>query len=179
MLEQLNEFFDCIPEEERNLFQRIAEIALDNGYRIRRDKVKHIAYSFVSPRCKNGMMRFAYDKGKLFLKMKFFGVADYSEKFLSSLRATIEEHHFKYTGCYGCGKCNDQKEGYTILYENGMSYFRCGSEYIDIMNVEASDIAEIERIIVEQTHYYERMLPQSPQGEFLGLQKRRSAQFGN
>ena len=38
---------------------------------------------------------------------------------------------------------------------------------------------DFERIIVEQTHYYERMLPQSPQGEFLGLQKRRSAQFGN
>ena len=154
----ISEFYNSIPVNISEVFKNIADYAIKLGYRVKKDKVKHIAYSFVSSKYNNGIMRFVNDKNEIKLKMKYFGIKTRNEVLEQALKETIEEYNFKYTGCYQCGKCKDKKEGYIIEYKGGKKYFRCGSEYIDINNFEKMSIEEIKITIEEQTKYYEEKL---------------------
>lgn len=151
---ELQDFYKNLPRDKRNKFEKLAEYAIALGYRVKRDKVKHIAFTFISNRYKNGVMRFINDKEQVLLKLKFFGVDNYNANFEECLKTTIEEFNFKYTGCYGCGKCKGKKEGYIIKYPDNTRYFRCGSEYIDITNIDSIEFEEIKNIIKRQTDYY-------------------------
>lgn len=157
MTPDLSEFYNTLPNHIKQKFETLAYLAINLGYKIKRDKVKHVAFSFVSSKYKNGIMRFVYDKNQYQLKLKYFGIITKSKELEICLKETIEEFNFKYTGCYKCGKCKDKKEGYIIKYDNGNSFFRCGSEYIDINNFENTNIDEIQNAIIEQTKYYEEI----------------------
>lgn len=155
MLVEIKDFYDGMDESLKEMFEKLQSTCTQLGYKIKKDKVKHIAYSFVSSKYKNGIMRFVKDNNCIYLKVKFFGVEDYGDEFEKSLKHTIEEFNFKYTGCYGCGKCKGAREGYIIKYDNGKKYFRCGSEYIDIYDLSSIPTGVIQNIITKQTDYFE------------------------
>jgi hypothetical protein len=50
--------------------------------------------------------------------------------------------HYKYVGCYGCGRCKNEKLGYNIKYEDGRKYFRCGFELIPIETISKDIVDE-------------------------------------
>ena len=55
----------------------------------------------------------------------------------------MEENKFKNIGCSECGKCKKEKIGYTVKYEDGKKYFRCGGfQLIDIYTVSKNLVYE-------------------------------------
>lgn len=44
------------------------------------------------------------------LRLQFFAATEYTEIFERGIKNVIEDFDGKYTGCYGCGKC-DGTEG--------------------------------------------------------------------
>jgi hypothetical protein len=68
----------------------------------------------------------------------------------------IEEFGGKYTGCYGCGRC-DGTEGYTFVYPDGRQVFRCGSELISVFDFGEKDIPEIKNLMKVQDDFYSQI----------------------
>lgn len=87
------------------------------------------------------------------MRLKFFAAGTYSRFFEDALKATIEEYDFRYTGCYGCEKC-DGTRGYTIRYPEGRKYFRCGLELIDLPGLSAAELPELLALFRRQHEFF-------------------------
>ena len=118
----MDDFFAALNETQVPLFSTIAEYAFGLGYRARRDKTKDLNYSFLHRGVKPLILRFSILKGQPVVRLKFFAATQYSRFFEDALKATIEEYDFRYTGCYGCEKC-DGSQGYTIRYPGWAGIF--------------------------------------------------------
>jgi hypothetical protein len=153
MNETINEFLSFVDDDKRKFYEEIIQESIKLGFIPKKDKVKHLGISFFSKECKATVLRLIYDK-KIELRLKFFASTIYSSVFEDSLRKTIERFNFRYTGCYGCGKCIDQKEGYIINYPNKVQYFRCGNELIEIIDMNNEISKEIVTMIKDQHKYY-------------------------
>lgn len=138
----MDDFFAALNETQVPLFSTIAEYAFGLGYRARRDKTKDLNYSFLHRGVKPLILRFSILKGQPVVRLKFFAATQYSRFFEDALKATIEEYDFRYTGCYGCEKC-DGSQGYTIRYPDGREYFRCGLELIELPGLGATELPEL------------------------------------
>lgn len=142
--------------ESQQTYRAIVRRALDLGYRVRKDKTKTPSYSLYSPEFRQTVLRVTDDGKRVSLRLKFFGVEVYPRRLEEALKRTIEEYDFRYTGCYGCGRCTAEPLGYTISYEDGRRYFRCGFELIAIHDLDEELGKEIEVIVEEQTRYWKR-----------------------
>ncbi|BCG60771.1 hypothetical protein [Paenibacillus sp. URB8-2] len=150
----LEEFYQCLSAEDQNMYSEIANFATQLGYKPKKAKTQAINYVFNSNKTKKHIMKFSIEKSKAILKMKFYASTDYSYIFHESVRAVIEEYNYKYTGCYNCGKCKDNLEGYEYTYSDGRKYFRCGGELISIQRITLNDIPEIVNLLNTQHQYY-------------------------
>lgn len=159
--QMLLEFISALPENYQMMFQEIAEFAIQLGYTPKKTKSKDFALDFSKSKVKRTIMKMEiHDNGIKTngpgLRLKFYASKDYSGIFRNGVQKVIEEFDGKYTGCYGCGKCKGEPEGYTYTYSNGTQVFRCGHELIAIKNVSSQNIEEIETLLTAQDEYFLR-----------------------
>ena len=146
----LNEFYSKIQSKELNYYKKLAETAINLGYKPKKDKQKNLSITFSKNKVKRTILKFygGDDNGKgksakgTCFKLKFYANKEYSEVFNKSIKKEIEIFNFKYVGCYGCGRCKDKKLGYNIKYDDGRIYFRCGFELIPIETISDDIVNE-------------------------------------
>ena len=157
MNDLVEEYLTFIDDDKKHIYRDIAQAAIDLGFIPKKDKVKHFGISFMSKKYGVTLLRMINDK-RPELRLKFFATEDYSKAFDDSIKYIIEKFQFKYVGCYGCGKCKTKKEGYIVNYPNNKTDFRCGSELIEIMELNGSIKDEIIDLMKNQKKYYDDKL---------------------
>lgn len=160
----LEEIFTQIDQSYSLMFNELAEYAIGLGYNPVRNKTNEVTIDFRRSKIKKSIMKMeaneqkhdGYDYGERNipgLRLRFFAIKEYSDIFLHGIQHVIEEFGGKYTGCYGCGRC-DGSEGYTFVYSDGKQIYRCGSELISIFDFTDNDIPEIKKMLKMQADYY-------------------------
>lgn len=150
------------------IFLELAEYAISLGYNPVRNKTSDITIDFRKNKIKKTIMKmeakeqkhdgFNYGERDIpGLRLRFFAVADYSDIFKRGIQRVIEDFNGRYTGCYGCGRC-DGMDGYTFVYPDGRQVYRCASELISIFDFEEKDILEIKQLLKSQADYYKERL---------------------
>ena len=155
----LKDFISELPENHQEMFQDIAEYSISLGYMPKKTKSKDFAIDFLKSKVKRTIMKMeihdnAIKKNGPGLRLKFYANKDYSDIFKQGVQRVIEEFDGKYTGCYGCGRCKGELEGYTYIYADGKRVFRCGNELIAIHNFSRKNIPEIKALIKGQDEYF-------------------------
>lgn len=155
----LKDFISELPESYQEMFQDIAEYAISLGYTPKKTKSKDFVLDFSKSKVKRTIMKMeirdnAIKKNGPGLRLKFYANKDYSDIFKQGVQRVIEEFDGKYTGCYGCGRCKGNLEGYTYTYAEGKKVFRCGNELIAIHNFSPKDIPEIKTLIKGQDDFF-------------------------
>ncbi|RPI88462.1 MAG: hypothetical protein EHM41_01195 [Chloroflexi bacterium] len=153
MMEHMDDYFALLSADEKAIFTTIASYAFTLDYKAKRDKSKTLSYTFTHSNVKRLILRFSSSKGKPIIKLKFFASPYYSSFFQEAIRAVIEEYDYKYTGCYGCGKCNST-EGYRYKYPDGREYYRCGTELIELTDISNLPVPELLDLLKKQHDYY-------------------------
>ncbi len=154
----MDDYYAILTEEERDVFSSIADFAFNLGYKAKKDKTNAIGYSFKHSKLSKQILRFTSSRGKPVLRIKYFASPAYSEFFHEAIRATIEEFDYKYTGCYGCERC-DGTNGYRYTYPDGREYYRCGSELIEITDVRNLPLEELLELLQKQHEFFLSRLP--------------------
>lgn len=149
----MEDYLAALAIDERTICSAIANYAFTLGYKAKKDKTSALGYTFMHSQVKKPTLRFTSQRGKPIIRLKFFASRAYSEFFHEVIRSTIEEYDFKYTGCYGCGKC-DGTQGYSYRYSDGREYYRCGAELIEIFDIQNVPLEEIFDLFKRQHEYY-------------------------
>jgi hypothetical protein len=162
----INELLVRIPPEYHPLFIDLAEFAISLGYLPKRNKTKDITIDFSNYKTKKAILKleekeqkhdgFRYgERGVPGVRMKFFATDKYSELFSNGIKNVIEEYGGKYTGCYGCGECGTDYQGYYYHYPDGRTIFRCGRELISIFDFSTENLDEMKKLLAKQAEYFE------------------------
>ncbi len=149
----MEDYLALLAENEKPVILALADEAIKLGYRVKRDKTKDLSYGLVHPKISKRILRFTLNKGKPMVRLKYFAAPTYSDYFHEAIRRTIEEHDYRYTGCYGCGSC-DGTQGYTYRYADGREYYRCGTELIELPDVGSIPLDEILALFRIQHAFY-------------------------
>jgi hypothetical protein len=149
----MEDYLSTVTADERRILSAIAECAFALGYKIKQDKTHALGYTFTHSKVKKPILRFTSKHGKPILRFKFFVSPTYSLFFQEAIRITIEEYDFRYTGCYGCGRC-DGTHGYRYRYSDGREYYRCGAELIEIDDIKNVPLGELLDLFKKQHKYY-------------------------
>lgn len=155
----LNDFLSKIPDKDKVLFQSIAEYAVVLGYQPKKTKTRIFQLDFTSNKLNKTILKLEapdekYENNLPGIRLKFYANESYSNIFHEGIKRVIEAFDGRYTGCYGCGKCKDGLEGYTYLYPDGKSVFRCGGELISITSWNESHLPEIRHLINTQNDFW-------------------------
>ncbi|WDV47563.1 hypothetical protein PV797_07730 [Clostridiaceae bacterium M8S5] len=155
----LEEFIGKLPESHSNLFMEIAQYAISKGYTPKRTKSKNFTLDYSKSKVKKTILRMVLnddtiDENIPGIRLKFYASRTYSDIFKKGVQTVIEEFDGKYTGCYGCGRCKGELEGYTYVYEDGKKVFRCGSELIPIRHISKDNVEEIKALINNQDKFF-------------------------
>lgn len=157
-MKEMKDYFEILTDKQKKIFEEIFFHLVNLGYKPKKEKKKSVSYNFVHKTIKNGIFKFSSERGVPFLKMKFFASKEYSAYFSETLQKTIEEFDFKYTGCYGCGRCKGSPQGYTVKYDDGRTFFRCGYEFIELKDPDPRVLNEIISLLTIQHEYYINLL---------------------
>ena len=158
------EFLHGISAEYRDLFRALAAHAISLGYRPVKCRTAALNIDFRSSQTRKTLMKFSseeekhdsfgYGERKLpGLRMRFFASAEYSEIFRRAVQRVIENFDGKYTGCYGCGRCKGEPQGYHYTYPDGRQVFRCGSELLSVFDFTEADLPEMLALLDAQAEY--------------------------
>jgi len=152
----LKEYLDIVPPENRNLHEKLANMAIIAGYTPTRDKTKIISISFRNNKTKFTIMKFSKDTKDGF-KFKFAANKDYSKIFDESIKKYdqylrglySEKCNLKNVTCLGCKKCsNEKKLFYTIKYDDGRKYTVCGTvAFVYINQISKAIVDEAGKMI--------------------------------
>lgn len=160
----LNELLLNMDVKYNGMFLELAEYAINLGYNPVRNKTCDVTIDFRKNKVKKTILKMeakeqkhnGYKYGERNipgLRLRFFAAEEYSDIFKNGIQNVIEEYEGKYTGCYGCGRC-DGTDGYNYIYPDGRQVYRCGGELISIFNFTVKDIPEIKKLLKIQDHYY-------------------------
>jgi hypothetical protein len=149
----MDDYLDLLSDDERTILSAISAYAFRLGYKVKKDKTSALSYTFAHSKVKKPILRFTSHRGKPILRLKFFASTSYSGFFHEAIQHTIEEYNFRYTGCYGCGRC-DGTRGYAYRYPDGREYYRCGSELIEIEDIRKIPLDEMLELFKTQHEYY-------------------------
>ena len=161
---------DCISkmnDDDKLVYRPIAEYAVDLGYTPKPIKTAggnadELAFSKskvsrtilrIRPRSDKTYAKYETQAGKAQMRLIFFATPVYSEIFRRGIKSTIEAFDFKYTGCYGCGRCKGD-EGYIYIYPDGKTFFRCGCELIALPPIGVEHIEEIKTMMKTQDDFW-------------------------
>jgi hypothetical protein len=159
----LQDFIAELPQDYQALFQGLADYAISLGYTPKKTKSKDLALDFSKSKVKRTIMKLEVHDNAIKtnapgLRLKFFANTEYSDIFQRGIQRVIEEFNGRYTGCYGCGKCKGQLEGYTYIYPDGKKVFRCGGELISIHGFGVYNVLEIKNLIKVQDEFFMKKL---------------------
>ena len=160
----IEEFLTRIPVEYTDLFRALADHAISLGYRPIRCKTAVLSIDFRSSRAKRTIMKFTLEEEKHDgfacgerkvpgLRMRFFASTEYSEIFHKAVQYVIERFDGKYTGCYGCGRCQGKPQGYYYTYPDGRTVFRCGGELLSVFDFTEDNLDEMKTLLTRQAEY--------------------------
>lgn len=158
------EFLSQIPAEYANLFRALADHAVSLGYRPVRCKTAVLNIDFRSSKAKRTIMKFTLEeeghdgfgygeRNIPGLRMRFFASKEYSEIFHRAVQYVIERFDGKYTGCYGCGRCQGEPQGYHYTYPDGRTVFRCGGELLSVFDFTEDNLDEMKALLTGQAEY--------------------------
>lgn len=155
----LNEFLAQLPKTEYKLYIELAEYALSLGYVPKKTKTRLFALDFTKNKVKKTIMKlelhqYSKDTNGPGFRLKFYASQEYSDIFKEGIRKVIEEFGGRYTGCYGCGRCKGELEGYTYVYDDGKKVFRCGGELIPIQGLGMEHLPEIKALLKKQDDFF-------------------------
>jgi hypothetical protein len=161
----LNDLLLSMNDKYKSMFLELAEYATNLGYNPVRNKTQDVTIDFRKNKIKKTIMKMevheqkhnGYKYGERNvpgLRLRFFASKEYSDIFKNGIKHVIEEYDGKYTGCYGCGRC-DRTEGYIYIYPDGRQVYRCGSELISIFDFTEQDIPEIKKLMKSQSDFYD------------------------
>lgn len=158
----LNDFISELTESYREMFRDIAEYSISLGYTPKKTKSKDFVLDFFKSKINRTILKMEIHNNAIKmngpgLRLKFYANKDYSDIFKQGIQRVIEDFNGKYTGCYGCGRCKSELEGYTYTYPDGKKVFRCGSELITIHNFNSKNISEIKALIKGQDEFFMRV----------------------
>lgn len=162
----MEELFTCMDNSYKDIFAHLAEYAVALGYNPVRNKTQDITIDFKNNKTKKCILKMEQHEQKHDeyqykernvpgIRLRFFAVKEYSDIFKLGIKRVIENFDGRYTGCYGCGRC-DGTQGYTYLYDDGREVFRCGSELISIFDFSKENIPEIEALMKAQAAFYSK-----------------------
>jgi hypothetical protein len=143
---------DTVPEQEKAMYREIAEFALRLGYKPQKVNKEGFTLDFINNTTRKKILKLAKDD----IRLKFYANDNYSQKFQDGIKKVIEDFGGKYTGCYGCGRCDNGIQGYDYQYPNGKVVFRCGSELIGVKGITVEDIPEIKQLMKTQDAYIKK-----------------------
>ncbi|MCL2512440.1 MAG: hypothetical protein FWF08_00945 [Oscillospiraceae bacterium] len=167
---------DCIAkmnDEDKKIYREIAEYAVELGYAPKPVKTAQgisDELAFTKNKVKRTLLRMHPNvrdipfkvrpgqKGQAGLRLAFFATPRYSVPFKEGVKRVIEDFDGKYTGCYGCGRCKGDLEGYTYIYPDGKAVFRCGRELIALPPISADYINEIKAMIKTQDDFWMKQI---------------------
>jgi hypothetical protein len=149
----MDDYFEFLNPEERAIFLTIARHVAGMGYKSKKDQTSALGYTFTHRKVKRRLLRFSSAQGKPVLRIKFYAAPYYSNYFHEAIRLTIEEYDYRYTGCYGCEKC-DGTQGYRYRYPDGREYFRCGTELIELTDFRDLPLSELLEMLTLQHEYF-------------------------
>lgn len=160
-MKMINECIAQFPNESQSIYKEIAEYTLSLGYkpawikvRQKGKSVNSASLSF-SKHASGKSMTILKINPKPSLSLKFYASKVYSEIFKLGIQRVIEEFNGRYTGCYGCGKCTGELEGYTYVYSDGRKIFRCGGELIRLTKpILPEHINEMKVLLKTQDEYF-------------------------
>ncbi len=155
----LKDFISELPELYREMFKDIADYTISLGYTPKKTKSKDFALDFSKSKVKRTILKMEiHDNAKKEsapgLRLKFYASKNYSDIFKLGVQKVVEEFNGKYTGCYGCGRCKGELEGYIFTYIDGSSVFRCGNELIAIHNFSSNNVPEIKSLLKVQDEFF-------------------------
>ena len=155
----LQDFITELSTDYQDIFQDLANYAISLGYTPKKTNSKDFVLDFSKNKVKRTIMKLEIHDNAIKtnapgLRLKFFANKEYSDIFQRGIQRVIEEFNGRYTGCYGCGKCKGQLEGYTYTYPDGRKVFRCGGELISIHNVGVHNVSEIKNLIKVQDEFF-------------------------
>lgn len=163
-LELLDELFQQLESKDKDILNELSCFVDTFNYHPVRNKTKNLSFDFKNIKTKETIMKIelkslpksSTDYGKIIpgLRLKFFRAKEYSTIFQEAVKNVIEAFNGKYTGCYGCGRCKGELQGYIYTYNDGRKVFRCGSELLDIPNFQKADICEMKQLIKTQIDYW-------------------------
>ncbi len=149
----MDEYFASLATNEKAIFSNITNYAFSLGYKAKRDKSKTLGYTFTHSKVKKLILRFSSNNGNPIIKLKFIASPQYSSFFNEAIRNVIEEYDYKYTGCYGCGKCQGT-HGYIYKYSDGREYYRCRTELIELTDIKNIPLEEFLVLLKAQHDFY-------------------------
>ena len=155
----LEEFLDQIPENEKEMFRLLSEQAIALGYFPKKTKSRVFNLDFINSKLKKTILKLGApdpkDKeSKSGIRLKFYANETYSKVFSDAIQNVIEEYDGRYTGCYGCGRCQNKPNGYTFIYPDGRKVFRCGSELIFINGFSSCHLDEARHLMIRQNDFW-------------------------
>jgi hypothetical protein len=155
----LDDFLDKLPEKDKTLFKSIAEYAISLNYLPKKTKTRVFNIDFINSKIKRTLLKLeAPDTKKQDsisgIRLKFYANKDYSDIFKEAIKRVIEESDGRYTGCYGCGKCSGELEGYFYVYSDGKRIFRCGGELIPVIGWNENSLVEIKQLMNNQNDFW-------------------------
>jgi hypothetical protein len=160
----LDELLSGINEKYHAMFLELAEYAISFGYNPVRNKTADVTIDFRKNKYKKTIMKLEVHEQKHDgyeykeraipgIRLRFFAAGEYSDIFRKGIQRVIENFDGRYTGCYGCGRC-DGTEGYIYTYPDGREVFRCGGELISVFDFSEKDIPEMKDLMHTQADYY-------------------------
>ena len=160
----IEEFLSQIPVTYTALFRTLADYAVSLGYRPVRCRTAVLSIDFRSSKAKRTIMKFTLEEEKHDgfgygernipgLRMRFFASTEYSEIFRNAVQYVIERFDGKYTGCYGCGRCQGEPQGYHYTYPDCRTVFRCGGELLSVFDFTDANLEEMRKLLDRQATY--------------------------
>ena len=152
---------NCISEmsvDEKEIYRQIAEFAVELGYTPKPIKTAQgisNKLSFKKAKISRTLLKINPGHQNQKLALVFYATPTYSDVFQEGIKRVIEEFDGRYTGCYSkCKRKCDKPQGYTYVYPDGKTVFRCGGEYIELSLIKAEHVNEIKSMMKAQDDFW-------------------------
>ena len=157
-------------EADQAVYRPIAEYAVELGYTPKAIKkangnVDELVFSKskvnrsllrINP-CNDKLYGQVREVGKALLRLVFFATPEYSEAFRLGVKNVIETFGENSSGCYGCGRCDGDLQGYTYVCADGRTVFRCGRELLlELPPLALEHVEEVKAMMKTQNDFWLR-----------------------
>jgi hypothetical protein len=155
--ELVNSFLSLLGDDIRPLYHDIVMYLSELGYDPKKEK-SSISFKHDLHNKQMAKIGFRRNKGNPpFFALRFSACRGYSQRFNDIVGAAVAKPPFHEAQCTKncCNNCAGEAEThvYTYIYPDGKIEFHCGAYALEIPDITADDIGEIQRLIKEEHEY--------------------------